>query len=58
MVTKDSTPPNAELERKLEGFAEYLCARRGLAECTISDYLGTIRRLCPTGVDPVLETTS
>ncbi len=47
MITTGSTSPNTKLERKLDGFAEYLCARRGLAEATIADYLGTIRRLYP-----------
>ncbi|HPT26875.1 MAG TPA: tyrosine-type recombinase/integrase [Bryobacteraceae bacterium] len=48
-----STSPNTKLERKLDAFAEYLCARRGLAEFTISAYIGTIRRLVPTiGLNP------
>jgi len=51
MIT--TTSSDTKLERKLEAFAEYLCARRGLAECTIADYLGTIRRLHPTiGLNP------
>ena len=48
-----TTSSDTKLERKLEAFSEYLCARRGLAECTIADYLGTIRRLHPTiGLNP------
>jgi integrase/recombinase XerD len=51
MIT--TTSSDTKLERKLEAFAEYLCARRGLAEATISDYIGTIRRLVPTiGLNP------
>lgn len=47
-----TTSSDTKLERKLESFAEYLCARRGLAECTMADYIGTIRRLVPTiGLD-------
>jgi integrase/recombinase XerD len=51
MITTASS--DTKLKRKLEAFADYLCARRGLAECTIGDYLGTIRRLYPTiGLNP------
>ncbi len=53
MITASSTSPNTKLERKLDAFAQHLCARRGLAECTIQDYTGTIRRLYPTiGLNP------
>lgn len=53
MATDGFTPTNTTLERELEGFAEYLCARRGLAECTISDCIGTIRRPAPAiGLNP------
>jgi site-specific recombinase XerD len=43
-----STSSNTNLERKLEAFADYLCARRGLAECTILGYVSAIRRLSAT----------
>ena len=53
MITDTSTLPNTKLDRKLEAFAEYLCARRGLTECTIQGYVGAIRRLYPTiGLNP------
>jgi integrase/recombinase XerD len=53
MITQHSTSLNTKLERKLDGFSQYLCARRGLAECTIDDYIGTIRRLYPAiGLNP------
>ena len=53
MITKSSTSPNTKLERKLDAFAQHLCARRGLAESTIQDYIGTIRRLYPAiGLNP------
>jgi hypothetical protein len=39
MITATSTSPNTKLERKLDAFAQHLCARRGLAECTIQDIL-------------------
>jgi integrase len=53
MTSKQSTPADTKLERKLEAFAEYLCARRGLAECTIHGYVGAIRRLSPSiGLNP------
>jgi site-specific recombinase XerD len=53
MASNGSTPSNTKLERKLEAFAEYLCARRGLAECTITGYVNAIRRLVPTiGLNP------
>ena len=44
MTTQDSTSPNTKLERKLDAFAQYLCARRGLAECTMADYLVQVLR--------------
>jgi hypothetical protein len=53
MITKSSTLPDTKLVRKLDAFAPYLCARRGLTDCTIQDYIGTIRRLNPTiGLNP------
>lgn len=53
MVTKNTTPSKTKLEQKLEAFAEYLCARRGLADCTILGYVSAIRRLSPTiGLNP------
>ena len=53
MVTKNITPPKTKLEQKLEAFAEYLCARRGLADCTVLGYVSAIRRLSPTiGLKP------
>lgn len=53
MITQGTTSPNTKLDRQLDAFAQYLCARRGLAECTIADYLGTIRRLYPViGLNP------
>jgi hypothetical protein len=43
---------NTELERKLDAFPT-TSARDGLAERTIADYIGTIRRLYPTiGLNP------
>jgi integrase len=55
MANHGSTPPNTntKLDRKLEAFAEYLCARRGLTERTIAGYVSAIRRLYPTiGLNP------
>ncbi|HWQ55156.1 MAG TPA: tyrosine-type recombinase/integrase [Bryobacteraceae bacterium] len=53
MITAASNPTNTKLERKLEAFAEYLCALRGLTECTILGYVSAIRRLYPTiGLNP------
>jgi integrase/recombinase XerD len=53
MNTLNSASPNTKLDRQLDAFAQYLCARRGLAECTIADYLGTIRRHYPLiGLNP------
>ncbi|MCC7157782.1 MAG: tyrosine-type recombinase/integrase [Bryobacterales bacterium] len=47
------TSSDTKFERKLEAFAEYLCARRGLTECTILGYVSAIRRLYPTiGLNP------
>jgi hypothetical protein len=50
MVTPTSTSPNTKLDRRLDAFAQYLCACRGLAECTIADYLkrGVWRWSAPT----------
>ncbi len=53
MVTNDSTPSETKLEQKLEAFAEYLCAPRGLADCTILGYVSATRRLSATiGLNP------
>ncbi len=53
MVTHGSAPSNTKLEQRLKSFAEYLCARRGLTECTIAGYVSAIRRLSATvGLNP------
>ena len=53
MVTNGSAPSKTKLEQKLKSFADYLCARRGLTECTIAGYVSAIRRLSPTvGLNP------
>ena len=53
MVTNNTTPSKTKLEQKLEAFAEHLCARRDLADCTNLGYVSAIRRLSPTiGLNP------
>ena len=53
MITASSTSSNTKLQRKLDAFAQHLCARRGLADCTIQGDIGAIRRLYPTiGLNP------
>lgn len=53
MATNESAPSKTKREKKLQSFAEYLCARRGLTECTIAGYVNAIRRLSLTiGLNP------
>ena len=40
MITQGTTSPNTKLDRQLDAFAQYLCARRGLVTSALEQCFG------------------